>query len=194
MKKAYLIIVFAVFAGHLFAQNVATINGKAISGNEFLWVFQKNQGKNVALDYKVLEAYLNLYLNFKLKVADAKSLGMDLDSVYKQEIAGYEQALNTQKKIVKDSEEYNYVMNEYREGVLMFNISEKKIWNRTPDSEDTLKAFFSNNKKYTGKVFEDIKGDVVADYQQQLEDNWIKDLRSKYTIKINKAVLKKLAK
>ncbi len=58
------------------------------------------------------------------------------------------------------------------------------------------------DKKYTkyfvleGKVIEqpeevaDVRGLVTTDYQNKLEKQWIKDLKSKYKVKINKKVLK----
>ena len=58
------------------------------------------------------------------------------------------------------------------------------------------------DKKYTkyfvleGKIIEqpeeaaDVRGLVTTDYQNQLEKNWVKELKSKYKVKINKKVLK----
>lgn len=195
MKKACLVLVFTVVGNLLYAQNVATINGNPINSKEFLWVYQKNHSGQTNLNYKDLAAYLDLYVNFKLKVAEAKALGLDADEEYKKEIAGYEDALKSQKKVSAESSEYAYIMNEYREGVLMFNVCEQKIWGRAQEDENLLKAYFDNNiKKYEGKQFDEIRGQVVGDYQQQLETDWINSLRSKYKIKINQAELKKLAK
>ncbi len=42
--------------------------------------------------------------------------------------------------------------------------------------------------------FEQIKGRLVADYQVQLESEWISQLRSKADIKINKKELKRIYK
>ena len=39
----------------------------------------------------------------------------------------------------------------------------------------------------------DVRGAVTTDYQQELEAEWVKDLRSKYKVKLNKKELKKLA-
>lgn len=195
MKKACLVLFFAFAGKLLFAQNVATINGNPISSKEFLWVYKKNHAGQDKLDYKDLTAYLELYVNFKLKVAEARALGLDTVEDYKQEIAGYEEALKTQKKVLVDSQEYAYIMNEYREGVLMFNVCEQKIWGKAQEDSEQLKTYFaSNEKKYEGKAFDEVRGQVVGDYQQQLETNWINSLRSKYKIKINQAELKKLAK
>jgi peptidyl-prolyl cis-trans isomerase SurA len=43
------------------------------------------------------------------------------------------------------------------------------------------------------KLLNEVRGYHIADYQQYLEDQWIKELRSKYPVKINKKLLKTLA-
>lgn len=145
--------------------------------------------------YQELASYLDLYINFKLKVMDAKSMGLDADTAYKKEINGYEDALKAQKKTSPKNIEYNFIMNEYREGVLMFNVSEKKIWSKVQDNESLIHSFYDKNaSNYAGKSFEEVRGQVIADYQQSLEDQWIKTLRAKYTVKVNDDELKKLAK
>lgn len=195
MKKAFLVLFFAASGSFLYAQSVATINSNPVSSKEFLWVYKKNHVGQTSLDYKDLAAYLDLYVNFKLKVAEAKSLGLDADENYKQEIAGYEEALKAQNKVPVNTPEYTYIMNEYREGVLMFNVCEQKIWGKAQEDEQKLKEYYTDNrKKYEGKTFEEIRGQVVGDYQEQLETDWINSLRAKYKIKINQAELKKMAK
>ncbi|MFN0257561.1 hypothetical protein [Pedobacter ureilyticus] len=195
MKKAFLVLFFTAAGSVLYAQNVATINSNPISSREFLWVYKKNHAGETKLNQKDLAAYLDLYVNFKLKVAEAKSLGLDNEETYKQEIAGYEDALKSQKKVSIDAPEYTYIMNEYREGVLMFNVCEQKIWGKAQEDDAKLKAYYTNNvQNYGGKSFEEVRGQVVGDYQQQLETDWVNSLRAKYKIKINQAELKKLAK
>lgn len=195
MKKAFLVLFLTTAGSILYAQNVATINSNPISSKEFLWVYKKNHVGETKFDEKDLAAYLDLYVNFKLKVAEAKSLGLDTDEAYKQEIAGYETALKAQNKVSVDAPEYTYIMNEYREGVLMFNVCEQKIWGRAQENNDNLKTYYTSNvKNYEGKSFDEVRGQVVGDYQQQLETEWVNNLRSKYKIKINQAELKKLAR
>lgn len=41
--------------------------------------------------------------------------------------------------------------------------------------------------------FEDIKGKVISDYQNEIQENWLSDLRSKHKIKVYKRTVKKLA-
>lgn len=159
-----------------------------------MWVYKKNHSGVTSAAHKDLAAYLDLYINFKLKVIDARGMGLDADTAYKAEINGYEQALKTQKKASPKNKEYDFIMNEYREGVLMFNVSEIKIWSKIQDNEDQLRAFYKKNSARYDKDFEESKGQVIADYQQELEKEWIKLLKSKYTVKINDDELKKLAK
>lgn len=52
-------------------------------------------------------------------------------------------------------------------------------------------------KKYDGKEprsYEDAKGLVINDYQLDLEEKWIAQLKKKYPVKINEAVLKSMVK
>lgn len=122
-------------------------------------------------------------------------MGLDADTAYKTEINGYENALKAQRKTSPKNIEYAFIMNEYREGVLMFNISEKKVWSKAWDDENKLREFYNANaSNYANKGFEEIRGQVIADYQQNLENDWIKLLRTKYTVKINDEELRHLAK
>ncbi len=178
-----------------YAQNVASVNGKSISSKEFMWVYKKNHGGITNASYAELSSYLDLYINFKLKVIDARSMGLDADTAYKVEISSYENALKAQKKNSPKNSEYAFIMNEYREGVLMFNVSEKKIWSKAWDNESKLQEFYTiNSAQYANKGFDEVRGQVIADYQQSLENEWIKLLKTKYTVKVNDEELRKLAK
>jgi len=195
VRKVSCIFILLIVAQTTFAQNVAIVNGKAISSKEFMWVYKKNHAGATNASYEDLAAYLSLYINFKLKVIDAKAMGLDTDTAYKKEINGYESALKAQKKTSPKNTEYGFIMNEYLEGVLMFNVSEQKIWSKVQADESKLEAFYhSNSANYNGKSFEEVRGEVSGDYQLYLENEWIKALRTKYSVKINDEELKKLAK
>ena len=160
-----------------------------------MWVYKKNHAGNANATQQDLTAYLELYINFKLKVLDAKANNLDADTAYRKEITGYENALKALKKKSPKNAEYDFIMNEYREGVLMFNISEVKVWSKVQDNEIKLLDFYNRNAAvYAGKSFYEVRGLVINDYQHYLENEWIKTLRAKYTVKLNKDELKKLAK
>lgn len=195
VRKFCCIFLFYFFVQPAFAQNVAYVNEKAIGAKEFMWIFKKNHPNVANASYQDLADYLKLYTHFKLKVAEAKALGLDTDTAYKKEINGYEKALKAQKKISPKSITFNYIMNEYREGVLMFAISEQKIWSKTQNNDGQLLDFYQKNKSiYNNRDFSEVRGQVSSDYELFLEDQWIKSLTSKYTIKVNEEELRKLAR
>lgn len=178
-----------------FAQNVASINGKAVSSKEFMWVYKKTHAGTTNGTFKELEDYLNLYLDFKLKVLDAIEMGFDKDTAYLAEIKDYETALLAQKKASTPKATYSMVINEYKNAVLMFNVSELKVWDRAQNDAHQLRNFYERNQALYGDgSFEEQKALVIADYQQVLEKNWVNQLRERYPVKVNEAELKKLAK
>ena len=176
------------------------------------------------------------------------------------------------------------ILNEYREGLLLFELMQDKIWDGAKNDSIGLQTFYNDNKanyvwpdriegsvarssdsKYTKKVlkywrknssnneiaevlnktkqnvifsngefeighpalpkgldykaglskviqensnyfvvnvtalkpskqksFEEAKGQLISDYQTELELNWIQELRSKYSVKVNEEVLSKV--
>ena len=72
------------------AQNetLMTINGKAVSAEEFLYIYEKNNQAG-AVDPKSMDEYLDMFINFKLKVAEAESQGIDTTESFKKELKGY---------------------------------------------------------------------------------------------------------
>jgi len=185
----------SLFVNAAYAQHVAVVNGKAISNKEFMWFFKRNHAGNANATYSELETCLNLYIDFKLKVLDAREAGMDRDTSYLREIENYEAALRAQKRISKTSAEYSFIMNEYKEAVLMFNISEKKIWERAQNDEHQLRNFYDQHKSAYGTMaFEEARGQVIADYQRKMEEDWVTVLRKRFPTKRYQDELKKLAK
>ena len=107
-----------------------------------------------------------------------------------QEILAY-----YKKNLVNTEPEYANVLKEYEDGLLLFELMQQKIWNKSSKDTLGLKTYFSNNKeKYGTKELKNIKGEVMNDYQIFLEKDWIADLRKKSSIKVNRRQLKKLIK
>ncbi len=191
----------------------------------------------------------------------------------------------TRKNLAENNSEYRNLTNEYRDGILLFEISNRNVWERSTSDTEGLQKFFSANRaKYTwdkphykgyvifatndsiageaqkylaanqvendslvsvmranygrnikiekvvtgkgenaivdnvafngerpeapgrwtawfgyaGRVIDtpeeanDVRGTVASDYQQLLESEWIKALRKKYKVKLNKKALKAL--
>lgn len=64
-----------------------TVNGKDIPVSEFLYLYGKNNGQSVAK--MSVDEYLDLFVTYKLKVADAEACRLDTASSFKNEYNGY---------------------------------------------------------------------------------------------------------
>ncbi|AUC84744.1 peptidylprolyl isomerase [Polaribacter sp. ALD11] len=112
------------------------------------------------------------------------------DMFKSQEILSY-----YKENLIYTEPEYAYTLNEYEDGLLLFELMQQKIWNKSSKDTLGLKTYFLNNKgAYNSNELKNIKGKVINDYQNFLEKNWIADLRNKNKIKVNKRQLKNLIK
>jgi peptidyl-prolyl cis-trans isomerase SurA len=99
------------------------------------------------------------------------------------------------ENLEKTAPEFAYTLQEYRDGLLLFELMQEKIWEKSSKDSLGLKSFYDANlTKYQPKELDKIKGEVMNDYQNFLEKNWIADLRKKSVIEVNKKQLKKLIK
>ena len=90
MKKAFLLLAVVAMSMGVMAQSetLMTINGKAVSAEEFLYIYEKNNQAG-AVDPKTMDEYLDMFINFKLKVAEAEAQGIDTTESFKKELKGY---------------------------------------------------------------------------------------------------------
>ena len=89
----------------------------------------------------------------------------------------------------RDVEEWQGLESEYRDGLLVYEICNKEIWEKASSDKQGLISFFEQNKKkkkYKGKRPDNL---VMADYQDQLEKQWVASLRRKYQVKVDPDVL-----
>lgn len=203
------------------------------------------------------------------------------DEYRRQEILDYERM-----HLKSNHPEFRHLMNEYQEGILLFEIMDRKVWKKAVKDSAGLRAYFKDNrdqyklpqsevvtyyrfaspkgqqrafqqlkageahsvvkqnlrnslqsndwiqrhdtfskgqepfmKKVGNKAkvyrfkndghhyvvdlkstipsrkasFKDVRGQVVADYQQYLESKWLEQLRQRYTVKLHKDVLESLS-
>ena len=196
-----------------------------------------------------------------------------------------EATINAEREnLINENSEYRNLLNEYRDGMLLFEISDRNVWRRSKEDVEGIKAYFEANKEkyrtwtapkfkgyvvfatndsikeaaqtfvssnniaaeelvealrkefgkevkvervlaaegdnaiidslafgkptptpagkwtsffaYGGKIIDqpeevaDERGKVTTDYQNTLEQEWLKSLKKKYKVKINKKVLK----
>ena len=192
MRKTYCITILCFFYFSTVAQSVAVVNSKPISQKEFVWIYKKHRPGATKPTLTDLIAFLNIYIDFKLKIEDAREAGLDKDSTYLTETKNYETALLASVPPEAKKADYSLVINEYKEALLLFNISQAKIWDRIGDDEDTLQQYYNTHKSQYTLSFEEVKTEVTADYQKQMECDWVTSLRNKYKITIDQGLLKKL--
>jgi peptidyl-prolyl cis-trans isomerase SurA len=69
-------------------QVLMTIAGKPIMVSEFKYIYEKNN-QETSIEKKTMQEYLDLFVNFKLKVAEAEAQGVDTTEAFNKELAGY---------------------------------------------------------------------------------------------------------
>ncbi|MFD2246127.1 peptidylprolyl isomerase [Pontibacter ruber] len=121
---------------------IATLGSHPVYTSEFRYVYEKNNGSNDdAFTRQSVTDYLNLYTNFKLKVLEAESRGLDTTTAFKRELEGYKEQLalpyltdkNVTDNLVKEA--YERLKQEVNASHILINLA--------PDAapEDTLAAY-----------------------------------------------------
>ena len=107
-----------------------------------------------------------------------------------------EEILNYYKDNLEQTEpEFAHLLKEYEDGLLLFELMQRKIWDKASKDTLGLQNFYKlrlNN--YKNKPLDKIKGEVMNDFQNHLEKTWIEELRNKSAVEIRKKSLKKLQK
>ena len=96
MNKKVLIAAVLLAQTAAFAQTndpvIMKINGNDIKRSEFEYSYNKNNSEGV-IDKKDVQDYLQLYIDYKLKVEAAKDAGIDTLSNIKTELQGYREQM-----------------------------------------------------------------------------------------------------
>ena len=143
--KNVLVLVAILVSNVLLAQDqnstLLSIEGKDVTVGEFLAIYNKNNVEIESADKKSMDEYLELYLNFKLKVHDAEVHGYDTIPSFQNELKGYVDQLSS-PYLVDDQftedlikEAYDRSRKEVRASHIMIKIPEN------PTPADTLEAW-----------------------------------------------------
>jgi peptidyl-prolyl cis-trans isomerase SurA len=104
LKRAAITLFFALLSVSSFAQlpqgkknkpaTLFTVNKKPVTVDEFIYLYKKNH-QDLQKDFtnEKINEYLDLFINFKLKVEEAKSRGLDTTKVFLKEFNGYKDEL-----------------------------------------------------------------------------------------------------
>lgn len=119
---------------------ILTIDGESITLEEFDNIFRKNN-RDSSITQAALDEYMQLFINFKLKVKEARVLGLDTVAKFKTELEGYRAQLA--RPYLTDTDVLNELMHEgydrLNQEIHASHILIKCEPNASP--EDTLKAF-----------------------------------------------------
>ena len=149
MKKIGLSIILVATALVISAQNVLTIDKEEISLNEFKNVFNKNN-YNTELTKEYLDEYMNLFVNFKLKVKEAKDLGLDTIEAFKSELNGYRVQLakpylkNKEFDMNMLTEAYNRMKQDIKASHILIKVNENSNTQQEKEAYDKISRIRSS--------------------------------------------------
>ena len=152
-----------------FQQPLFVINQKTIFKKDFLQYVEKNQSFISSKDFE--QAANELFSRFYRDIL-LEEYKIDLE---------------------RENSEYNNILTEYREGLLMFNIMQEKVWSIGEKDSIVLREYYIKNiDKYDS--FETNRGKIIADYQKEVENKWIKNLRKTNSIVLYSKAIRRLKK
>ena len=118
-----------------------TIDNEPVLADEFLAIYQKNREIGQQLDPKSPEEYLRMYIDFKLKVREARAQGLDTLENFRNEFMSYRATLAKPyftDKTVNESlirEAYERMQKDIRAGHIMLELPQN------PAPSDTLRVY-----------------------------------------------------
>lgn len=174
MKKSVFVVIAVMFFSLIsigYAQDkdpvILTVAGENITRSEFLNVFQKNNVNGEVIDRKSLEEYMELYINFRLKVKEAEAIGLDTVKSFIDELAGYRKQLAQPYMIDEDvnrsllKEAYDRKLIDIRASHILVRVD------RNSSPEDTLAAY----KKVMALRKRIIKGEDFAKVAEEASED-----------------------
>ena len=171
MKKIVLVVILFCQIFTLYSQNVLTISGESVSLEEFVHTLMKNNNEeNITKEY--LDNYINLFINYKLKVFQAKELGIHDSKEFIDELDMYRKQLA--KPYLQDLEyKDNLIQEAYERMKLDVHVSHILLrLDPASSSEDTLKKYNLGKKIYRMIESGDISFvDAVKKYSDEKYNN-----------------------
>ncbi len=164
--RFFLLLIISATSGY--SQVLFSVNGTPVNADEFKYVYSKNSFNNdKAFTKSDIEDYLDLFINFKLKVANAKTNGLDTLKALITEYNSYKDQLKkpylTDQKMMDQliNEAYDRLHTEVHASHILIQIPE----NATP--QDTLKAWSSiigiRNRAVSGEPFNQLAAKFSQD-------------------------------
>lgn len=190
MKKLLVLsLVWVCFTGYSQTSPdsvVMTVAGKDIPLSEFVFIARKNGEINLS-DSKSVKDYVELFKNFKLKVAEGEALGLDQTTNFKKELDGYRAQL-TSSYLSDAGAEEKAARVVYDRGNEVLELSH--ILFRLPGrqvSKDTVAVYEEAMKAYErlqkGENFAEVGQALSAEDKEGVLYEYVRCLKPMQTIK-----------
>lgn len=121
---------------------IAKLGDYPVYVSEFKYVYEKSMNNKDSLyERKSVENYLDLFINFKLKIAEAKSIGLDSNENFQKELESYKTVLAKPYLVDQDvvdrlvKEAYDRMQEEINASHILIRVSPQD------DPKDTLLAY-----------------------------------------------------
>ncbi|HNU60432.1 MAG TPA: peptidylprolyl isomerase, partial [Aquaticitalea sp.] len=166
IKKIIFPMAMLMVASFANAQNSSddilfTVDGDPVKSSEFIRVYNKNLDLVKDDSQKDVDNYLNLFVNYQLKIKEAKRLGLDTVPKYKKEFESYKKQLS--KNYLSDNkvtealieEAYNRSKEDIKASHILVRIDESE--------RDTLAVYnqlIDLRNRVMAEGFEKVKGQV----------------------------------
>lgn len=126
-----------------------------------------------------------------------------IESIYPNFVS--EQIMRYERQHLKDKyPEYKDLVNEFHDGMLLYEINSDKVWNAAIKDSLGLEKFYESikteypvenpNDSVQYKPLSEIRAVVVSRYQDSLEQAWLKELHSKYPVVVDEKLFKTILK
>jgi peptidyl-prolyl cis-trans isomerase SurA len=144
--KYFYVFLLTLFLSNVRAQSKSkdllfTVDGDSIYTSEFIRVYNKNLDLVQDESQKNIDAYLNMFIDYKLKLKEAKSLGFDKKPSYQRELTSYKKQLAEgflgDAKVTNAlvEEVYERILNEVKASHILVKVDENA------SAQDTLEAY-----------------------------------------------------
>ncbi len=157
IRTFFTVITCILCSLHVSAQKedevLLTVGDEVVSRYEFEQIYLKNSQMMADTDKKSVDEYLDLFIVYKLKVAEAKAMGLNKKPEFEQELASYRKQLvqphlidkQTQNKLIKEA--YERATQEVNASHILITVPEGaspedtlNIYNKTLSIRDRILA------------------------------------------------------
>lgn len=161
--SACVVLIFSFFGNAQSNNNdvLFAVNNEPVLASEFLRVYNKNLNLVQDESQKDVDQYLSLFVNYKLKLAEAKALNFHKKPTYVRELDGYKKQLA--KNYMVDSEVTDALVKEAYDRVL-YDINAKHILIMLdPSRKDTLEVYnrlLNLRERFKNEDYNDFKKEL----------------------------------